>query len=268
MPERRIPYVIILVALLSMLIFHSRDEMDTEVLRKQQYWMAKGRNTNTYPVVFGGDSRVFRGLSPKHFSSEFMDLAAYNYAYWSNGYGKDYLEGLEAKVDSGADTRMIILGLSPHTLTRKAARCDHYRDVMKRSGERGFVSAGMNRINEVFTPFKALDLTAKMSGKAKASGVRITYHSDGWVESYWIVPDTAHAAQFYKDIFKDNPVDQEVIKGLLDFVRRWTRMGIHVVAFRPSRRRGSRWSIRRASSSTRRFTRRFGRCRAPTTSPA
>ena len=233
MPKRRIPYVILLVALLSLLIFRTRDEMDTEELRKQQYWMAKGRNTNTYPIVFGGDSRVFRGLSPRHFSSEFMDIAAYNFAYWSNGFGKKYLEGLEAKVDSGAETKIIVLGLSPHSLTGKAARSAHYFDVIRRSGEKGFFSAGLTRINEVFFPFNALDLTTKMTGQAKSSNVQITYHSDGWVETYWIVPDTSHAAQFYKDIFKDNPVDEEVIEGLLDFVRRWTRMGIHVVAFRP-----------------------------------
>jgi len=233
MPKRRIPYVILLVALLSLLIYHTRDEMDTEELRKQQYWMAKGRNTNTYPLVFGGDSRVFRGLSPRHFSSEFNDIAAYNYAYWSNGFGTDYLEGLESKVDTTAPVKMIILGLSPHSLTRKASRSAHYQDVKNRSGDRRVLSAGKNRINEVFFPFKALDLTAKLSGRAKPSNVRITYHSDGWVETYWIVPDTSHAAQFYKDIFKDNPVDAEVIENLLDFVGRWTRMGIHVVAFRP-----------------------------------
>jgi hypothetical protein len=233
MPKRRIPYVILVVALLSLLIYGSREKMDTESLRNRKYWIAKGRNSNTYPIVFGGDSRVFRGLSPKHFSSEFNGIAAYNYAYWSNGYGKDYLEGLEAKVDSGADTRIIILGLSPHSLTRKAARSYHYLEVIKSSGENGLIWTGINRINEVFTPFKALDLTAKIIGQAKPPNTRITYHSDGWVETYWIVPDTSHATDFYKDIFKDNPVDEEVIEGLLDFVGRWTRMGIHVVAFRP-----------------------------------
>lgn len=233
MPKRRIPYVIILAAMLSLLIYHSRDEMDTEELRKQQYWMAKGRNTSRYPIVFAGDSRVFRGISPEHFSAGFIDLPAYNYAFWSNGYGKEYLEGLEVKVDTGADMKMIILGISPHSLTRKAAQCHHFIDVMRQSGEKVIISAGMNRIKEVFTPFRALDLMAKVSGNAKPSNARITYHPDGWVETYWIVPDTSHAAQFYKDIFVDNPVDAKVIEGLLDFVRRWTEMGIHVVAFRP-----------------------------------
>ncbi len=48
-------------------------------------------------------------------------------------------------------------------------------------------------------------------GKAKPSNYRIIYHPNGWVESWWLVPDTSYSAQFYEEIFTDNRVSEEVI---------------------------------------------------------
>ena len=53
------------------------------------------------------------------------------------------------------------------------------------------------------------------------------------MESYWIVPDTSYSARFYKDLFTDNQVSQEVVDELLVYVKKWTSQGIHVVGFRP-----------------------------------
>ena len=87
MQKRRILYVVLMAALLAVPFYYLRDEMDTEEIKKHRHWIAKTRSTETYPIVFGGDSRVFRGLSPDHFSAEFDGIASYNYAYWANGYG-------------------------------------------------------------------------------------------------------------------------------------------------------------------------------------
>ena len=59
--------------------------MDTEEIRKNRYWIAKANNTKSYPVMIGGDSRVFRGISPDDFKAEFNGYETYNYAFWSNG---------------------------------------------------------------------------------------------------------------------------------------------------------------------------------------
>ncbi len=121
MPKRRIPYVFLMAALLAIPFYFLRDEMDTEEIKKQRHWIVKTRNSETYSIVFGGDSRVFRGISPEHFQAEFNGWDAFNYAYWANGYGKDYLEGIEEKLDPDSDLRMIVLGVTPHSLTRKTA---------------------------------------------------------------------------------------------------------------------------------------------------
>lgn len=233
MPRRRIPYLILLTALLAVPFYYLRDEMDTEEIRKNRYWIAKTNDQKQYPVVFGGDSRVFRGVSPRHFSEAFGPWEAFNFAYWSNGMGRIYLEGMESKLDPRSDLRMIVLGVSPHSLTPSAARCDHYRFEKARSREQVLQNYYLAKVQEVFAPYKALELAGKITGKSKPNNYRITYHQDGWVESYWLQPDTAYSAQFYEEIFTGNQVSEEVIEGLLEFVKRWTGMGIRVVGFRP-----------------------------------
>jgi hypothetical protein len=233
MPKKRILYIILITALLAVPFYYLRDEMDTEELKKNRYWIAKANNKKSYPVVFGGDSRVFRGISPDHFEVEFNGYETYNYAFWSNGMGRIYLEGIEKKVDSSSDQQVIVLGISPHSLTPNAAECAHFRYEMSRSKEQVLQNLYLSKVQEVFAPYGALELAEKALGKSQPSNYRITYHQNGWVESYWIQPDTGYSAQFYEEIFTENRVSEEVTEILLEFVERWTRMGIHVVGFRP-----------------------------------
>jgi len=233
MVKERIPYLLFLAALLALLIHLTRDEMDTEEIRKNRYWVAKSHSSKQYPVLFAGDSRVFRGISPDHFAAEINGYDTYNYAYWSNGLGPVYLEGLENKLDKDSDLKMIVLGVSPHSLTPRAAKCAHYLYETGRSKEQVLQNLYLSRLQEVFAPFQVLDLKKMVLGKAKPANYRITYHSNGWVESYWLVPDTTYSTQFYEEIFTDNLVSQEVIADFLEYVARWSSMGIHVAGFRP-----------------------------------
>ncbi len=222
-----------MAALLAIPFYFLRDEMDTEEIKKHRHWIAKTRNTEKFAIVFGGDSRVFRGISPEHFSAEFNGWESFNYAYWANGYGKDYLNGIEQKIDTGSDLQMIVLGVTPHSLTRKTAKSAHYHWELSRSKEHVLQSLYLSKLQEIFAPYGAIELADKLTGKSKPNNYRITYHPNGWVESYWIKPDTSRAARSYKSLFTDDPVSEEVISGLLDFVERWTSKGIHVVGFRP-----------------------------------
>lgn len=233
MLKERIPYVLLLAALLALLIHIKRDEMDTEEIRKNRYWVAKSHSSKKYPVLFAGDSRVFRGISPDDFSAEMQGYDCYNYAYWSNGMGSVYLEGLEEKLDTTSELNMIVLGVSPHSLTPNAAKCAHYIYETRRSKEQVLQNLYLSRLQEVFAPFHVLDLTDKLLGKSKPVNYRITYHSNGWVESNWLVLDTTYSTQFYEEIFTDNQVSDDVIASLLKFVARWSSMGIHVAGFRP-----------------------------------
>ena len=232
--RRRIPYILLAAALLSVPIFLARDEMETDRLRKDRFWNIKIRENRTFDIVFGGDSRVFRGISPPHFTEEFPGRKAYNYAFWANGYGTSYMEGLEGMIDTSSDLQMLVLGIPPHSLTRKSARSIHYNIELRKKKQSSFETIYMLQIRQYFAPYTLENLKRKMTGKFRAPNYRIIYHSDnGYAESWWVKQDTTRAARSYKDIFRDDPVDEEVIAGLLDKVRYWTAKGILVVGYRP-----------------------------------
>ncbi len=233
MARGRIPYVLLITALLSLPVYFLRDEMDTEEIKMHRYWIGKTHHSKKYPVLFGGDSRTFRGISPDHFAAEFDGYQAYNYAYWSNGMGRVYLEGIGKMVDLESDRKVIVLGVSPHSLTDRAAQCRHYLAEKQRSKEEVLQHYYLSVFSEYFAPYSLREVRRKLTGKSKPSNYRISYHQNGWVESFWIKPDTGYSAQFYETIFTDNMVSEEVIGTLLDFVERWTAMGITVAGFRP-----------------------------------
>lgn len=225
--------MLLLAGLLSLPIYFLRDRMDTEEIRKQRYWIAKTHYAKPCAILFGGDSRTFRGISPHAFEEAFGDYQALNYAYWSNGMGRPYLEGMEKMLDPDAELRLIVLGITPHSLTPRAAHCSHFLMEQARTREEILQQYYLSGISEYFAPFTLLDLKKSITGKSTPNNYRITYHPDGWVESYWIRPDTSYSAQFYETIFTGNAVSQEVVETLLEFVRRWSQMGIHVAGFRP-----------------------------------
>lgn len=232
--RRRIPYILLAAALLSVPIFLARDEMETDRLRKDRFWNIKIRETRTFDIVFGGDSRVFRGISPPHFTEEFPGREAYNYAFWANGYGTSYMEGLEGMIDTSSDLQMLVLGIPPHSLTQKSARSIHYNIELRKKKRSSFETIYMLQIRQYFAPHTLENLKRKMTGKFRAPNYRIIYHSDnGYAESWWVKQDTTRAARSYKDIFTDDPVDEEVIAGLLEKVEYWTAKGILVVGYRP-----------------------------------
>ena len=233
MPKRRIPYLFLLAALLSVPFYLLRDEMDTETIKKNRYWTLKTRNTKTYDIVFGGDSRVFRGISPAHFATEMEGRSVHNFAYWANGYGRDYLEGIEGKIDTTSPLQMIILGVTPHSLTEKTARSPHYHYEISRARKSVVQTVYLSWLEEYFAPYGIIELSEKLGGKSKEHNKRIVYHDNGWVETWWVQPDTMNAAKSYRTLFEGDPVSEEVIGGLMEFVEKWSSSGIHVVGFRP-----------------------------------
>jgi len=233
MPKRRIPYLFLLAALLSIPCYFLRDEMDTETIKKNRHWTIKTRNTRCYDIVFGGDSRVFRGISPAHFAAEMEGHSAYNYAYWANGYGKDYLEGIERRIDTASPLQMIVLGITPHSLTQKTARSPHFHYEINRARKSAVQTVYLSWLEEYFAPYGIIELSEKLLGVSKAQNKRIVYHDNGWVETWWVQPDTMNAAKSYRTLFEGDPVSEEVIKGLMEYVEKWSSRGIHVVGFRP-----------------------------------
>ena len=77
--------------------------------------------TGCADVVVTGDSRTGSGVSPGRMKQYLQGLRIVNYAFGGNGYSSEYLAAIENVLDPHSSNKMIILGISPQSLTKSMA---------------------------------------------------------------------------------------------------------------------------------------------------
>jgi len=232
MKRERIIYVFLLVTVYIVLIQLFRDEPDMVEYKKEKYWITKTFSEETFPIVFGGDSRVYRGISPGEFENEFPNMDGVNLGYSSNGYHPEYMKFMDGRLDKSAKNPVIALGISPFNFSQRGSRSDHYK-LQKNTRKKEEIIQYMYFYN--FTrSFQPLDFL-KTFGLEKKGGFwnyRLIYHFDGWMESYYLQPDTTKVLDSYKVTFTNNAYNEESQNMLIRQVKKWTDEGVTVVAFR------------------------------------
>ena len=67
MPRNRIPYILLITALLAVPLYYLRDDMDTEPIRKDRYWIAKSNNKKKIQAIVKGETcETIQGLLDDH----------------------------------------------------------------------------------------------------------------------------------------------------------------------------------------------------------
>ncbi len=241
MKRERIIYVLLLVAVYVVLVQLIREEPDMVAYKNDKFWITKTFSEKTYPVVFGGDSRVYRGISPAEFEDEFPGMEGVNLGYSSNGYHPEYMKFMHSRLDKSAESPVIALGISPFNFSKRGSRSDHYKQQRNdRKKEEIIQYMYFYNFTRFFQPvdfLKTFGLEKKIDG---FWNYRLIYHFDGWMESYYLQPDSLKMLNSYKVTFTDNEYNEESLGMLCRQVRKWTDEGITVVAFRTPATHGVR----------------------------
>lgn len=231
MRRERIIYLIVVVLIAVAAVTLFRSEESVQSIDNKRYWISKTHSEEVYPVIFAGDSRIFRGLSPAEFEKA-SGLAAINLGYSSNGYHPQYLDFLEDRLDKSVEKPVIVLGISAHSFSRNGSGSYAYRAEVNRKKEEVMQYMNFYQLSKLFSPLPIL----KSFGLAEKNNFRanyhIRYHFDGWMESYWDRKDTTNSNISYKVIFKDNQFNEDAAGILFRRVKEWTEEGICVAAFR------------------------------------
>lgn len=209
-----------------------RDEADMLPFENKRYWVYKTHSKKRYPIVFAGDSRTFRGISPKDFELEFPELRGVNLAYSSNGYHIEYLNFLEERLDMDSDDKVIALGITAHSFSKSGSGSNHFRyEKNVRKKEEIIQYMYFYNFSRIFAPY---DLKEKFSSTDQNNSPQNFikgYHFDGWMESYWEHPDTNYAISSYKVIFTDNQYNETTAGTFFRKVEEWTDKDIKVIAY-------------------------------------
>ncbi len=202
---------------------------------ENRFWTQKAFAEPAYSVVALGDSRTYRGISTEAIEQELPNAHALNFGFSSAGLASTLLEVGASKLKPTAQTPIILLGITPWSLTDEAAENKHLKQELKRplseQLERRYLNPLVSRLN----PFTPKQLKGFVHGGETPPPILYhqIHHRHGWVESWKIPENSEEQLKPYATLFDNNPVNQARVDALMQQIRRWTKSGITVVAFRP-----------------------------------
>jgi hypothetical protein len=201
----------------------------SSIVMKEKFWADKVHANKRYNVIISGDSRVYRGVDPKSVSIELGDLKVLNFGFSSAGFNNYMYKEINKRILQSSDTKIIILGITPYSLTAKAQENSHYKQEKERDPDDIFIRRYVNPVFHFFDPIKPTDL---LFNSDTISGYHENFRKDGWVASYRIPSDSLYALSRYRKNFKNNTVQPEIVHQLSAQIKKWVKDGIKVFAMR------------------------------------
>lgn len=236
-PFKRTAWALVCAAAGMLLVALLRPVPSAQALPESVFW-AKKATAAPADVVIAGDSRAYRSLSPAEMQPNCPGMRIFNYGWDSSGFGPAYLDAIDAHLDHGSALPTVILGITPWSLTARSMTQTNFLEYQRKSALELAITLKfgtfLNRFNS-FISFKP-ELTAKGKVKAAKWGkpTRIQlFHEDGSVYSDLIPHDPENTLKRYESNFTGNPVDPQVVAGLLKQVDLWRQQGVTVYGFRP-----------------------------------
>lgn len=199
--------------------------------RQRKFWIEKTHGKKTFDIVIGGDSRIYRAVSPSHMNEVLKDKTIINMGYPAAGFRQPLFETLERRLSKEEDQPIIILGITPRSLTETAAKNEELVQELKRGWGEIFSASRL----EKYRPFFASRISVQSLTEAKNAAIfHEEFHSTGWVAT-WV--DKAGFAesqlQQYIDIFQNEKVSVPVARELITAVNEWSKKGYKVFGFFP-----------------------------------
>ncbi len=229
MKRANIKYYLIAYLLLTitgtMSVVLYRPQNNSSEYVRQWFWVNKTYPYKNFNMVIYGDSRVYRGINPQKFREVFPSMDVINLGYSSGGINKEMLEFAYSKLSS-KDKKIIVLGITPFSLTEKARENKHFHQEYYRPKgevwERKFIYPFLT----AFEPFDINPFSKKNNYVQK-------YHPSGWVESYKIQADTLFALPSYRKQLSETVISSTSIEELRNFITEKSKKGDLIFGFRP-----------------------------------
>ncbi len=234
-PKRlRIAGTFALAGLLVALTAARRGPDDHVGLQLDVFWANKLDWKGAADCVIAGDSRACRCVAPPVLADRDEFARVLNFAFDSIGYSAAYLEAIERVVDPEARRRTIVLAITPYSLTPAAVRNNEFE--FRRRWLPGQSRAGMYARQSLrfLRPMRVDDLPSLVrGGRDEARSTDYECRTDGWLAMDRLGGNTTMYVAQYERALRENAVDDDVVIGLLETVRRWSADGMTVFGFRP-----------------------------------
>ena len=134
---KRVPNIsitIILAILLATALSFVMPENE-EKYRANMFWTKKTFAPSKYNVILMGDSRVYRGLSPEIMEEKLPGLKVLNFGFSNGGLNNEMFKAAEEKLIKSGQPKVIVLGISPNTITDYTQNNRQYLQELTRPKE-------------------------------------------------------------------------------------------------------------------------------------
>ena len=220
---------LLLAIVLSIVIAFVLPTPDDDKNSDEAFWITKTHSKTKYDIVVCGDSRIYRGISPDDLvSATNTTLKAINLGYSSGGYSSSYLDFAVSKLNPLSKNKILVLGITPHSLTKEAFANKHLQSFQKLSTLSIYKGKYFSSLTKYLNPRKLVSLVDDESGKLHTKN-----YASGWMASWYNNTDSLEAIASYKKTFSKYQVEQEEVDSLLSNIEKLQDKGITIIAFRP-----------------------------------
>jgi hypothetical protein len=223
---------LIMSVLLITIMGSSRPDKD-HGLYPSEYWARKAGWSRCADMVLAGDSRVLSALSPIEMQKYFPGARIYNYGFGGAWFSKQYMDKVEELLDPKAKDKTVIMGISPHSLTKRDAETGNFYEIHSLSDRDKFMHIHFASLMRFFDP---LSFSAAIDGTFPSlaeSHTERTFFADGWIAVHKEPSSIKHAIKKYAGFYKERVVDPCNVKNVIKYVKKWTSQGIEVYGFIP-----------------------------------
>ena len=215
-------------------------EKEFEDVQTEKKWQEKIKKNPIYPILLVGDSRTYRGINPEALEKKFH-YPAYNAGLSSAGMNETMFRYFnENKLSPSSGFRMIILGITPHSMILEQRSNKHLNSLIKKAEQDSMFRFGGTDYSAVF--FKPMNerrykkLRRRIRNKEKEERPNL---KNIWVNGWF-----SHDIKYHQKLFDDGlkkyrkrissgKFSEDSLSDLCTWTRKWKNDGIIVIGFRP-----------------------------------
>ncbi len=225
----------LILAVLIILVMGSLRPNKPQGINPKQYWRDKSQWKHCADMVLAGDSRVLMALSPAEMEKILTDLQIVNYGFGGVWYSRDYLEAIENVLDPNSNMKVIVLAISPRSLTEGTKNNKgNFTEVHNAHKKDAVLELFFAPVLQFLEPMSFDDAIDGAFPSLASSIVRMTYYPDGWVSSTCEVNRRGKwVLNRYRRLYKKYAVMDSTVQNVMDYVSIWRDKGITVYGFFP-----------------------------------
>ena len=197
----------------------------------KRLWARKISWHQSADAVLAGDSRVLGGVSPAEMRKTLGDWRILNYGFASNLYVPEYLEALESLLDASSPTRVILLGITPHSLTEDPDVTGQFAELKGLSRGQIYMDIHLAPISSFVEYMSFRDALHGLIPSLGEGRTEKTLHPDGWLAYRRDPPGKKRELKKYYRMYEKSRVSAEMVEELNRYVTRWSQSGIRVYGF-------------------------------------